>query len=1065
MLKNDYSRALRWGRMDWLVLALLALLALSGSPARAQAPAFAQATSFGVQAGGGSISGDKLAADAQGNVYVTGTYAGDIDFGSLHLSGDGGFVAKRGPTGNWLWALRIEKGGDFDNQNTDIAVDDNGYPYVLGNLTATGAQFGSTTLASTGVFVAKLDPAGTWLWAVAGGNGTVLGGCTGTSLAVQGDGSALAITGRFKGSVRFGPFAVATTSVNNTDAFVARLDGAGNWLWVQRGGGSQYDQGRTVALDAGGNVFCTGDYSSSTATFGPTALPLTPAGGIVVAPSDIFVVRLDAAGNWLWALSVGSNDIDTAVGLAVGSDGNAYVAGNYQGATVTLGSTTLSHRNFNGQPSNELFVAKLTPAGTWLWATRAGGAYGAMGISQAVNLVGRDLAVDAANNPCVTGSLQVGANVGTSATAYFGTNTLLATLSNDLFVARLTAGGTWQWALKATGTGTDRGRGIASSSTGTVYVAGDFASNQFTLGSSVLTLGGVTDLVLAELSSSGTVQRVATARGRGQSEASALASDAAGNTYVVGNFRSEITLGNTTLSSLGDRDIVVAKRAPDGHYLWAVRAGGTEDDRSHGIAVDGSGNVYITGEYYSFTAGFGSTSLITGGVANSFTEANVFVAKLDAQGNWLWATQAGGSGYRSDDISNGIAVDGSGNACIIGYFQGASATFGSTTLTNRSGATTPGSNLFVAKLAPGGSWLWAVSGGSVGTTAIADHGAAVAVDGSGNVLVTGAFSRATAVFGSITLSSTNAPSNSRREAFVAQLSPAGSWQWAVQAGGPRDDFGTGLAVDGSGNVYVSGSINQDVVLGPTSTSTAYFGTIPLVAATGHAFAARLSPAGSWQWAVQAGGTNYYDLGGPIAVDGSGNAYLVAGVGSTDLTFGSIRPTSTRLGELAVAKIDPAGTFLWVVLGSALNTDGYGIVNGAGLTVTGSGILYLASTFYGPRASFGPFTVVGSGSYRQAGGLSGITGYIAQLGGAMATSTTPARPASAVALWPNPARTSVQATGFAPGQPVQMLDALGRVVLRATVPTAGPLLLHLPATLRAGIYLVRAPGQLARLQID
>ena len=1057
MLKNDYSRALRWGRMGWL--ALLALLALPGSPARAQAPAFAQAASFGFQAGGGSISGDKLAADAQGNVYVTGTYAGAIDFGSIHLSGDGGFVAKRGPTGNWLWALRIEKGGDYNSQNTDIAVDDNGYPYVLGNLTATGAQFGSTTLASTGVFVAKLDPAGTWLWAVAGGSGTALGSCTGTSLAVQGDGSALAITGRFNGSVRFGPLAVATTSLNNIDAFVARLDGAGNWLWVQRGGGSQYDQGRTVALDAGGNVFCTGNYGSSTATFGTTALTLTPGGGIIGAPSDIFVVRLDAAGNWLWALSVGSNDMDTAAGLAVGSDGNAYVAGNYQGATVTLGSTTLIHRNaIYGQPLNELFVAKLTPAGTWLWATRAGGAYGAMGISQAVDLVGRDLAVDANNNPCVTGYLQVGANVGTSATAYFGTNTLLATLSIDLFVARLTAGGTWQWAMKATGTGTDQGRGIASSSTGTVYVAGDFASNQFTLGSSVLTLGGVTDLVLAELSSSGTVQRVATTRGRGESEASALASDAAGNTYVVGNFRSEITLGNTTLNSLGSRDIVVAKRAPDGHYLWAVRAGGTEDDRSHGIAVDGSGNVYITGEYHSFTAGFGSTSL-TGGVANSFTEANVFVAKLDAQGNWLWATQAGGSGYLSDDISNSIAVDGSGNACITGYFQGPSATFGSTTLTNRSGATTRGSNLFVAKLAPGGSWLWAVSGGSGGTTAIADHGAAVAVDGSGNVLVTGAFSRATAVFGSITLSSTNAPSNSSREAFVAQLSPAGSWQWAVQAGGPRDDFGTGLAVDGSGNVYVSGSFNHNIIQTITSTSTAYFGTISLVAATGHAFAARLSPAGSWQWAVQAGGTNYYDLGGPIAVDGSGNAYLVAGVGSTDLTFGSIHPTTMHLGELALAKIDPAGTFLWVVLCSALNTDGYGIVNGASLTVTGSGILYLTSTFRGPRASFGPFTVVGSG-------IPGRTGYIAQLGGAVATATTPpARPASVVALWPNPARTSAQATGFAPGQPVQVLDALGRVVLRATVPATGPLLLPLPATLRPGIYLVRAPGQQARLQVE
>ena len=478
------------GRVLWALW--LAALALPGGGARAQAPGFTQAAPLGAGPGGGQAAGEKLAADAQGNVYVTGSFSGTIDFGSTRLTSAAagsrnGFVAKRGPTGSWLWAVRI--GQSASDQGTDIVVDDNGYAYVAGTVSGPGTQFGSTTLPAGRLFVAKLDPAGNWLWAVSGGGNNVT---SVNGLAVQPNGSAVAVTGSFYGSTTFGT-TPALTSAGNDDAFVARLDGAGTWQWARSGGGSLTDKGLAVALDATGNTCLTGSFASSTATFGPTSLAQTPSPslviiGIPVIPTDVFVARLDAAGNWLWALGVGSNATDYSTGLALDSGGDAYVVGNYSGASITLGSTTLtsaSNYSYNGggygstAPGYELFVAKLSPAGTWFWATRAGLSSGGMGTGK-VYMVGTDLALDASGSACVTGSMR--GNFQDPASAYFGTTILpVAVGSVELFAARLTAGGTWQWVVKATSF--VYGQGIASSGDGgTIYLAGTFSGASASFG-------------------------------------------------------------------------------------------------------------------------------------------------------------------------------------------------------------------------------------------------------------------------------------------------------------------------------------------------------------------------------------------------------------------------------------------------------------------------------------------------------------------------------------------------------------------------------------------------------
>ena len=152
-----------------------------------------------------------------------------------------------------------------------------------------------------------------------------------------------------------------------------------------------------------------------------------------------------------------------------------------------------------------------------------------------------------------------------------------------------------------------------------------------------------------------------------------IAVDAYGNSYITGYFRESATFGTTTLTSSSDygSDIFVAKMDINGNWLWAKQAMGTYSNYGNDIAVDANGNSYVTG-YFWGNATFGTTTLTSSG------QYDIFVAKMDSNGNWLWAKQAGGTSY---DDGYSIAVDDNGNSYVTGYFK-SNATFGTTTLTS-----------------------------------------------------------------------------------------------------------------------------------------------------------------------------------------------------------------------------------------------------------------------------------------------------------------------------------------------------------------------------------------------
>jgi cysteine-rich repeat protein len=397
-----------------------------------------------------------------------------------------------------------------------------------------------------------------------------------------------------------------------------------------------------------------------------------------------------------------------------------------------------------------------------------------------------------------------------------------------------------------------------------------------------------------------------------------IAVDSAGNVLLTGRFTGTADFGGGPLSSAGSWDIFVGKLDAQGQHLWSRRLGGPGDDFGWSIAVDSAGNVLLTG-YFRGTADFG------GGPLSSAGSWDAFAVKLDAQGQHLWSRRLGGTG---DDVGLGIAVDSAGNVLLTGYFIG-TADFGGGPLSSAGN-----DDIFVVKLDAQGQHLWSRRLGGMGN----DWANSVAVDSAGTVLLTGAF-YFTADFGGGPLSSAG-----DYDIFAVKLDPQGQHLWSRRLGGTNYDEGRGIAVDSDGNVLLTGYFY----------GTADFGGVPLFSAgSSDIFAVKLDPQGQHLWSRRLGGTSA-DLGRDIAVDIAGNVLLTGYFqGTADLGGGPL--SSAGDSDLFAAKLDAQGQHLWSRRLGGTNAD-----LGQGIAVDSAGNALLTGYFYG-TADFGggPLSSVGS----------------------------------------------------------------------------------------------------------
>jgi hypothetical protein len=410
----------------------------------------------------------------------------------------------------------------------------------------------------------------------------------------------------------------------------------------------------------------------------------------------------------------------------------------------------------------------------WQWAKSAGGT------SQDEGL---DIAVDKYGNTYITGYFD--------STALFGSTVLTSQGEYDVFVGKLNNDGEWQWVKSAGGTELDLGVGIAVDTNCNVYITGFFEGSA-TFGNITLFSQGSDDVFVAKLNNDGEWQwaKSAGATGFYDTIGFGVATDRNGNCYITGFFEDMVTFGSIVLTSLGSEDMFIAKLDTNGEWQWAKNGGGTQADGGMSIAVDTTGNAYISG-FFIGTAIFGDDTLIgQGGL-------DVFVTKINTYGEWQWAVGALTDLFQEIPHPPDVAVDGNGNVYITGNFKG-TAIFGSTSFVSQGY-----SDIFIAKLNTNGEWQWAKSAGGI----YYDSGQGIGVDGTGNTYVTGYFND-TVTFGTTTLTC-----KGEFDAFVIKLTSDGDWQWAVSAGGIKYCLGIGIAVDFVGNNYIIGNFWGNVMFG------------------------------------------------------------------------------------------------------------------------------------------------------------------------------------------------------------------------------------------------------------
>ena len=416
-------------------------------------------------------------------------------------------------------------------------------------------------------------------------------------------------------------------------------------------------------------------------------------------------------------------------------------------------------------------------------------------------------------------------------------------------------------------------------------------------------------------------------------KANAEALDAAGDLVVVGSLMQSANFnpGGTAvnLTSSGNRDAYVAEYTPGGALNWLVSFPGQATSsvgQVSAVAVDGSGNIEVDGSF-SGTIKVGATTL------SAPSRTDCFVAKLDASGNVLWAVQTTGASGKVDS-PKAVAPDGSGGAYVAGSYMG------TMTLGTKSVAAGGSFEGFAAHLDSTGQFTWASStAGSAGSVAGMNG---LAVDPSGRLVMAGNY--AGTVDFDPGAGATSLTSAGSYDVATWVLNSDGTFAWADGYGGSNFDQADAVAVDPSGNIYVTGAFSGTVNFDPSGTA------INLTAAGVYdVFVLKLSPGGSTLWADSFAGSNGPAMGDGIGVDPSGRV-VVDGwfVGTLDFDPGpgTVSIASRGAEDVFVASLDAQGNYLAATTGGGTGSD-----MAFGLALNASGAIAIAGTYTGP-ATFG-----------------------------------------------------------------------------------------------------------------
>jgi hypothetical protein len=414
---------------------------------------------------------------------------------------------------------------------------------------------------------------------------------------------------------------------------------AQSFLWAKAEGKYAYDYGFGITNDNAGNVYVAGKYEEE-ANFSGTILPCQ-------GNHDIYVAQYSASGSLKWIRTGGGYGGDYAHAVACNGTSNVYVAGEIEGSPTPVvfpgSSITL-----NTMGDNDAFVASYDLTGNLLWAKSEGSMYNerALGVTY-----------DNSGNVIICGHF--------TDTTRFNGSTIIGHGDRDSYVAKYDMNGNFLWMKHSGGPGKDEAKSVVCDASGNIYVCGMYSDGAVfgsqTFNTANTAWGKFYDIYIAKYSPDGSLLWVKRGIGDYDDVAWGITIDNSGKLFITGEF-SNVQFDGFNLWTTGKCDVFVACYDQNGNFQWAVSGGESDVDRARGIGTDGS-NIFITG-HFDNTATFGSYSI------TSADSMDIFIAALDNNGNFMWATSVGGpaDALEVDSYESGLAISAvpSGSVYVTG---------------------------------------------------------------------------------------------------------------------------------------------------------------------------------------------------------------------------------------------------------------------------------------------------------------------------------------------------------------------------------------------------------------
>lgn len=431
-----------------------------------------------------------------------------------------------------------------------------------------------------------------------------------------------------------------------------------------------------------------------------------------------------SAQNYQWANDfAGTGTTDVVKSVVLDASGNVYTLGHFS-AVIDFdpgpGTYTLAANGVN----TDFFITKQDASGNLIWARNMGGSNNELACA---------MTIDASGNIYVAGSTS---SIGGDFDPGTGTYTLSTTGADDVVICKLDASGNFVWARNMGGTGSEIPYAIKVDVSGNIYTIGTLSSVADMdpgAGTYTITTTGGNDIFISKLDASGNFISAKNLGGTGHEAPRSITTDAAGNVYMLGMFAGvtdfDLGPGTFNLTAAGSTDIFITKMDASGNFGWVKQITGPSNENGFSVQLDPSNNIYISGSHVGTVDFDPSPATYT---MTPTAGSDIFVAKLDNAGNFLWAKGMAGAG--TSDHAYSSSVDAFGNVYITGIFSGITdfdPGVGTYTVN-----TNGGGDVFICKLDASGSFGWVKTVGSTSS----DMGNSIATDAAGNIYVGGAYS-------------------------------------------------------------------------------------------------------------------------------------------------------------------------------------------------------------------------------------------------------------------------------------------------------------------------------------